>query len=48
MKTFTHVTYDPEAGKGDLPERARLLRFLADDGQEVADGDGLAEVEPGP
>jgi acetyl-CoA carboxylase biotin carboxyl carrier protein len=43
MKTFTRVTYRSDA---ELPARARIARFLADDGDEVADGTPLVEVEP--
>lgn len=43
MKTFTQVTYGTGGG---LPERARIARFLADDGDEVDEGAPLLEVEP--
>jgi biotin carboxyl carrier protein len=43
MKTFTHVVY--RAG-GELPERARVKRFLVTDGGEVEDGSALLEFEP--
>ena len=42
MKTFNPVKYAPG---GDLPERARLLRFLVEDGTDVEEGQPLAEVE---
>ncbi len=42
MKTFAQVAYAPGGG---LPERARFVRYLVDDGAEVAEGDPLAEVE---
>ena len=43
MKTFTHLAYAP----GDaLPERARVVRVLVGDGDEVSDDDPLLEVEP--
>jgi len=42
MKTFTHVAY---RGGGELPSRARLVRFLVDDGAEVKDGTPLAEID---
>jgi biotin carboxyl carrier protein len=42
MKTFTHLVY--RAG-GDLPERARLVRFTVADGGEVVDGGTLLELE---
>lgn len=43
MKTFTHVHYVP--GGGELPARGRLLRYRAEDGAEVVEGDPLLEVE---
>ncbi len=43
MKTFGQVHYIAASG---LPERARLVRFLADDGAEIKKGDALIEVEP--
>ena len=43
MKTFSQVAY--QGGQG-LPARAKLVRFLADDGAEIREGDGLIEVEP--
>ena len=43
MKTFTQVVYRAEGG---LPSRARVVRFLADDGAELRAGDPLLEVEP--
>ena len=43
MKTFTHVTYAASSG---LPERGRVARFLVGDGDEVTEGDALAEIEP--
>ena len=42
MKTFTHLAY--RAG-GELPARAKLVRFLVDDGGEVKDGGALLELE---
>lgn len=42
MKTFSHVRYEPGGG---LPERARVVRILADDGAEVSVGDPLVEIE---
>jgi len=42
MKTFAHVTYRPT---GALPERARMVRYLTDDGAAVREGDPLLEVE---
>ena len=42
MKTFTHLVYRPG---GELPERARLLRFLVKDGAEVEQGAALLELE---
>ena len=43
MKTFTQFAYEPGDG---LPERARFVRYLVEDGAEVAAGDAVAEVEP--
>lgn len=43
MKTFAHVTYQPTAG---LPERARLVDWVAGDSSEVEAGAPLFEVEP--
>ena len=43
MKTFTHLVY--RAG-GELPARARLVRFLVADGGEVKDGGELLELAP--
>lgn len=45
MKTFSHVRY--EAG-GGLPARARVVRITAQDGEEVAEGTPLVEVEEAP
>lgn len=42
MKTFTSVTYVP---KGTLPPTARVVRFVVEDGDEVAEGDPLVVVE---
>jgi acetyl-CoA carboxylase biotin carboxyl carrier protein len=42
MKTFTLVLYAPG---GALPTRARVVRVLAADGAEVADGAPLLELE---
>ncbi len=41
MKTFTHVVYRPG---GELPARARMVRFLVADGGEVEDGGALLEL----
>ena len=43
MKTFTPVVY--RAARG-LPARARIVRLLAADGAEVAEGAPLFELEP--
>lgn len=43
MKTFTHVTY---AAEGGLPARGRVTRVLVEDGDDIAAGDPLLEVEP--
>lgn len=42
MKTFNPVKY---AAGGGLPARARLARFLVADGDDVAEGQPLAELE---
>lgn len=42
MKTFTHLVY---RAMGELPTRARLVRFLVADGGEVKDGGALFELE---
>ena len=50
MKTFAHVVYRPgrpRGGRGGpLPDRARLVRYVAADGSEVEEGAPLIEVEP--
>ena len=43
MKTFSQLHY---AAKGGLPARARLVRWLVEDGAELREGDPLFEVEP--
>ena len=43
MKTFTHVHY---RATGGLPARAKIVRFLIDDGAEAENGAPLIEVEP--
>lgn len=43
MKTFARVPY---ATTGGLPERARVVRWLAGDGDEIQRGQPLLEVEP--
>lgn len=42
MKTFNRVTY---GGEG-LPERAKVLRLVAQDGDDVEEGAPLLELEP--
>jgi acetyl-CoA carboxylase biotin carboxyl carrier protein len=42
MKTFSQVLYE---ARGGLPPRAKLVRWFADDGAEVREGDPLLEVE---
>ena len=42
MKTFAHVTY---ASTGGLPARAKVKRYLKDDGAEVSEGEPLLEFE---
>ena len=44
MKTFTVVPYHAQ---GPLPREARVVRFLADDGADVAAGEPLIEVREG-
>ena len=41
MKTFHQVHYRPD---GTLPARATLVRFVAADGDDVREGEGLIEV----
>lgn len=43
MKTFARVPY---RAAGGLPPRARVVRMLAGDGEDVAEGAPLLEVEP--
>lgn len=43
MKTFATVPY---RARGGLPARARVLRLLAGDGSDVAEGQPLLVVEP--
>lgn len=43
MKTFAHVPYRAQAG---LPQRARVVRVLVEDGAEVRRDQPLLEVEP--
>ena len=43
MKTFQPVRY--MAG-GALPQEARVLRFLVEDGQEIAEGQAILEIRP--
>ncbi|MEE2940826.1 MAG: hypothetical protein VX460_10610, partial [Planctomycetota bacterium] len=43
MKTFSTVPYRPESG---LPARARVVRWLAADGDDVEPGGGILVVEP--
>jgi biotin carboxyl carrier protein len=43
MKTFTQVPY---RATGGLPKRARVVQVLAGDGEDVAEGAPLIEVEP--
>jgi biotin carboxyl carrier protein len=48
MKTFSHVPYLASGGvaTGGLPKRARIVRMLANDGEDVRQGAPLCEVEP--
>lgn len=43
MKTFSNVPY---RSTGGLPERARVVRWLVEDGADVQQGDPLLSVEP--
>ncbi|MFT5287520.1 MAG: acetyl-CoA carboxylase biotin carboxyl carrier protein [Planctomycetota bacterium] len=43
MKTFTHVHYRAQGG---LPPRAKVIRFLVEDGAEAEKSVALIEVEP--
>lgn len=43
MKTFSNVPYRAEAG---LPARARVVRWLVEDGADVDRGDPLVQIEP--
>ncbi|MFT7669029.1 MAG: biotin carboxyl carrier protein [Planctomycetota bacterium] len=42
MKTFGQVSYEAKNG---LPARAKLVRWLCEDGAEIREGDALLEVE---
>jgi acetyl-CoA carboxylase biotin carboxyl carrier protein len=44
MKTFNRITY-PGSQQG-LPEQARVVRVIPNDGDDVASGDPLLEFEP--
>jgi acetyl-CoA carboxylase biotin carboxyl carrier protein len=47
MKTFSHVTYVASGlASGGLPKRAKIVRMLAADGEDVKQGAPLLEVEP--
>ena len=43
MKTFSTVPYRAEGG---LPARAKVVRWLANDGDDVEPGGGILVVEP--
>jgi len=43
MKTFSHVSY---VASGGLPKRAKIVRMLAADGEDVKQGAPLCEIEP--
>jgi biotin carboxyl carrier protein len=43
MKTFSNVPY---RSTGGLPDRARVVRWLVEDGADVQQGDALLSVEP--
>ncbi len=42
MKTFNRIAYSGD----DLPERARVVRIVPEDGADVSRGDVLLELEP--
>ncbi|MDZ4771823.1 MAG: biotin/lipoyl-containing protein [Planctomycetota bacterium] len=42
MKTFSHVPYK---ASGTLPKRAKLVRWIANDGADVKSGDALFALE---
>ncbi len=44
MKTFAQVAYRPG---GELPARARFVRYLAAHASDVREGEPLCEIEPG-
>ncbi len=43
MKTFSNVPYLAEGG---LPARAKVVRWLVDDGSDVHQGDPMVQIEP--
>jgi biotin carboxyl carrier protein len=43
MKTFSNVAY---RGLGGLPDRARVVRWLIEDGADVQQGDPILSIEP--
>lgn len=45
MKTFNRVQYAGGSGASSLPARARILRMLRKDGEDVGSGDPLFELE---
>jgi acetyl-CoA carboxylase biotin carboxyl carrier protein len=44
MKTFAHVTY---RATGSMPKRAKVVRLVVGDGEEMRTGEPLIEVEAG-
>lgn len=45
MKTFNRIVYDPSAVAG-LPERAKVIRVVPADGDDLGAGDPILELEP--
>jgi acetyl-CoA carboxylase biotin carboxyl carrier protein len=46
MKTFNRVQYGGATGASALPPRAKVTRLVRKDGDDVASGDALLELEP--
>ncbi|MFW6050899.1 MAG: acetyl-CoA carboxylase biotin carboxyl carrier protein [Myxococcota bacterium] len=45
MKTFNRIAYAPSAAEA-LPERARVLRIVPEEGADLSPGDPILELEP--
>ncbi len=43
MKTFNRIVYEPDGG---LPERARVVRIVPEDGADLDAGDAIVELAP--